>query len=126
MNAVLIFLPRDTTVSDLADQLRALGEVEAFGDTAIVRSGGEKVRIDAAQAVEQEYENDQLTLPRTTLGDYALFTAEYLDIDLVKSVIRAIAGRWPSVVDDDAGTMVVGESFLELMDERPDWDWRLD
>ena len=125
MNSVIIFLPRAVTIEDVARELAAVGKVSRPAPGAVaVEAGHDRVRLDQADDIARYYDGSELGVVTQVLGEYTAFTAEYLDIGLVKQVIQVAANRWPSVIDDDHGTMLPGGQFLELLASRPDWDWR--
>ena len=124
MNSVIIFLPRAVTIEDVARELAAVGKVSQAPGAVAVEAGDGRVRLDQADDIARYYDAGELDVVTRVLGEYAAFTAEYLDIGLVKHVIQVVANRWPSVIDDDHGTMLPGGQFLELLAARPDWDWR--
>jgi len=51
---------------------------------------------------------------------------DYSDIELVKDVLLVIGDDPDVLIDNDFGTVLPGDQFVERIRSQPEWNWRLD
>jgi hypothetical protein len=56
--------------------------------------------------------------------DANFFLLEYSDLEFAKKVLLAIADDEQIVIDNDFGTVMRGNEFIQKLKDESDWDWR--
>jgi hypothetical protein len=111
METISLKADKELHIGTMEDSLRQLFKVENGSD------GGLTVH-DAGSRVYLYYGSDYGSKDGTIFLDYS-------SIDLVKRVIKIIANDPEIVIDNDFGTALPGNVFVERIIADPGWDWRL-
>ncbi|WP_405767084.1 hypothetical protein OG539_19405 [Actinacidiphila glaucinigra] len=123
MDNLIICIPTGVQPADLVEPLSAIGEVGLHPDAVTVGKGvnGFSLWLDK----DHEFEQEELARIAELLGPYTGLFLPYRhrDMDVAKRIARAIAERFPCVVDTDWSFFGSGEEFLARLDADPDWDW---
>ncbi|MFF3468203.1 hypothetical protein [Streptomyces sp. NPDC002619] len=107
------------------EPLSAIGGVGLHPDALTVGKGvgGVSLLLDEDRELGREFTQEELARIAELLGPYTGLILPYRDMDLAKRIARAIAERFPCVVDTDWSFFGSGEEFLARLDADPDWDW---
>ncbi|MDX3094556.1 hypothetical protein PV417_08280 [Streptomyces sp. ME19-03-3] len=127
MNNLIICIPATLQPADLVEPLSTIGEVGLHPDAVTVGKGvgGVSLWLDEDRELDHEFTQEELARIAELLGPYTglILPYRYRDMDLAKRIARAIAERFPCVVDTDWSFFGSGEEFRARLDADPDWDW---
>jgi hypothetical protein len=131
MRVVIFCVPASVTFEDVIEALGTVGTIKRYPedwlrDNSFVVEDGQAyaiVSIDDERELDEEYEPHELQFVSDHVGAYVGFDAEYSDTGLATRLVRAVAERWPCVVDNDVGPMVDSDEFLARLQREPGWQW---
>ena len=125
MDGVLIYAPHDYD-DKLEQRLSArFGPVRQPLQWAIQRENS-RVYIYADPEIRQFLESEAERRVLAEMPQLVAYAVNFDDIGLLREVLFAIADDEQLVVDNDHDVILRGPAFLQLMRERPDWDWSAD
>ncbi|MBK3571556.1 MULTISPECIES: hypothetical protein [unclassified Streptomyces] len=115
MESLIAFLPCGVTVEDVRDRLLERGgNVDIRDGRIFVSHEGSVAWIESGveDELKSEYESDELVLIEGLIGSWTAFVIDYRSMGVADFAVAALCGRWPCVVDDDAGFIGWGAEYL--------------
>ncbi|MFI1352681.1 hypothetical protein ACH4TV_03700 [Streptomyces sp. NPDC020898] len=111
-----MYVPHDVVIEEIQDRLLAHGISTDFRDGRIAASYAGSIawiEPDVEGELEREGEPDELALVEGLIGRWNAFVVDYRTIEVADTVVAAICGRWPCVVDNDDGFIGWAMDYLK-------------
>jgi hypothetical protein len=127
MESVVVIAPRvydDEFRARLASHpsLAPTGE----GNVVVLDDGKTRVYVAHNDYAFQEMDPERLQQITASVNEPVFYTVDFSDIKFCKGVLTLLVDDPLLLVDNDHGVLLAGSDFVRLLNERPDWDWRLD
>ncbi len=127
MQSVVLIAPRGYGVSGFTARIPAQYSIEIQSpDRVLLRRGTSYVAINRESRLENDFDPEELATVRQQITDPEFFTFEFSDYNLVHALLLIIGEDERIMIDNDHGVRLPGPQFVELLRQRPDWDWRRD
>ncbi|HEV8293529.1 MAG TPA: hypothetical protein VGP94_16450, partial [Tepidisphaeraceae bacterium] len=111
MDSILLTSTKKLVPNDLARRLSQIWRVEATADDGLVVRGPSSRVYLVFEAAPNEK------------GLFRIFL-NYSSVDLVKEVLKQMADDLTITVNNDFGTVLPGNKFVERIRSEPNWNWR--
>ncbi len=130
MDTITIMTPPSYSLSDFQCHLSKYWQVEsAYGDRIFIQEDDSRLYLyedkNFKNLIKQEWAcSQELRSFFDEAGDANFFLLDYSDLGFVKKVLPVIADNHRIVIDNEFGTVMRGNDFVEKLRTNSNWNWR--
>lgn len=126
MNAVFIIAPYNYDNELKCRIPNDCKVLQNIGKDIIIEHEGSRIYIYQTETIIGEMTPANSKYITNLFPNPVFYAFEFRDINLCRKILTSIANDPNVLIDNDHDVCLPGNEFIQLLKNRPDWDWRLD